>query len=652
MISKEIINKIFSTVKIEEIISDFVYLKPYGNNMKGLSPFVQEKTPSFIVSPSKKIWKDFSSGKGGNVIGFLMEHEHFNYVEALKYIAKKYNIEIQEDTIINLQTNFNQKTKNNIYLIQEIANNFFQKNIWNSEEGKKNGLQYFYTRNFNNETINEFHLGYAPKFKYTLYNILLNKGIQKDIIKKSGLCYYNNESKTGIDIFRSRVIFPIYNISGRVIGFGGRSLIEDKYIPKYLNSPETEIYHKKNMLYGLYQAKKNIIKYNHCFLVEGYTDVIRLYQNGIKNVVSPLGTSLTEDQIFLIKRFTSNITIIFDGDTSGIQASYRSINLLLKEDMNIKLILFPNQEDPDTFFKKYTNNQINNFIKKNSINFIKFKIQSWLKTNENNIINKTEIIKDIILSISFIQSFIKQELYIQESAKLLKIPEKILRQELNFYKQIIEKQNIKNKKINYENIINFSITLNKKPETFNQYLDLEKNIIHTIFQYGNYIITPQYMNKKTYKTTVIEEIINQLKIDKIQFKNNLYQEILQDIENGLIKGELRNGMFYTKSENNKIMKEVINSLFDKYEISKNWNTKGIQIKDKKNQLSNLVTDLILRYKVLVINELIQKISLKIESKDIINNNKDEERKKLYKKIVYLTDFKNKILKNELHQLIN
>lgn len=649
MISKSTINEIFSTAKIEEIISEFVYLKPYGNNMRGLSPFVKEKTPSFIVSPSKKIWKDFSSGKGGNVIGFLMEHENFTYIEALKYVAEKYNIKIQKNNIIDSKIIYNQKIKENIYLIQNIAKSFFQNNIWKSKEGKQYGLQYFHNREFNDEIINKFHIGYAPNLKSSLHNFLLAKGLNKEIIQQSGLCYYN-EKKEGIDRFRFRIIFPIFNIFGRVIGFGGRTLLKDKYNPKYLNSPETEIYHKGKILYGLYQAKQSIIQYNHCFLVEGYTDVIRLYQHGINNVVSPLGTALTEDQIFLIKRFTSNITIIFDGDYSGIQASYRSINLLLKEDMNIKLLLCPNEEDPDTFFKKYTNNEINKIIKDNSINFIQFKIQSWLKKHEDNIIDKSEIIQDIIFSISLIKNFIKQELYIQTSAKMLKIPENILRQELHLQTKIKTEKNNNNKTINCNNIVsNFELTIYKKKTIYDQYLDLEKHIIQTIFRYGSYIIQPKYMNNPSYKITVIEEIINQLKADQIKFKNNLYKKILQDIEEGLNQGELRNGIFYTKSEDNLIIQEVINSLLDKYEISKNWEEKGIHIKDKKHQLSNLVKDLILRYKILVINELITEISSKIETKEIKYNNK--QREKLYKKLLTLTKLKNQILKNELNQLI-
>lgn len=648
MISKTIINEIFSTAKIEEIISEFVYLKPYGNNMRGLSPFVKEKTPSFIVSPTKKIWKDFSSGKGGNVIGFLMEHENFTYIEALKYIAQKYNIKIQSNKTINAQKIDSQKIKENIYIIQNIAKTFFQNNIWSSEEGKINGLQYFYSRQFNDKTIHKFQIGYALNLQSSLHNFLLNQKLNKDIIKKSGLCYYNNIEQ-GIDRFRYRIIFPIFNILGKVIGFGGRTLLKDKYTPKYLNSPETEIYHKGKILYGLYQAKNSIIQYNNCILVEGYTDVIRLYQNGITNVVSPLGTALTEEQIFLIKRFTSNVTIIFDGDTSGIQASYRIINLMLKADMNIKLFLCPNQEDPDTFFKEYQSNEINKIINNNSINFIQFKIQTWLQKKENNIIDKSEIIQDIIYSISLIKNFIKQELYIQESARILKIPENILRKELDVQNNTTINNNDKNNNnINCKNnISNFEITIYQKKTLCDQYLDLEKNIIQTMFKYGGYIIEPTYMNHQSYKITVIEEIINQLKSDNIKFKNNLYQKILQNIEEGLIKGEIRNGTFYTQSEDEIIIKEVINSLLDKYELSKNWKKKGIHIKDKKDNLSNLVKDLILRYKLLIINELINKISSKIQSTAIENNIK---RKNFYQQLVKLIKFKNNILKNELNQL--
>lgn len=652
MISREIINKIFSSVRIEEIISEFVQLKQSGSNLKGLSPFVDEKTPSFIVSPSKQIWKDFSSGKGGSVIGFLMEHEHFSYTEALKYLAKKYNIEIEEKKQETFQQIQSRKLKENLYLIHKIAMKFFQEQIWNSEEGNLVGLNYLRSRSINDEAIKKFQIGYSSSLRSNFFDFATDKGFKKTSIEKSGLCYYN-ELNEGIDRFRSRIIFPIFNISGRIIGFGGRILSSNNNTAKYLNSPETEIYQKSKVLYGLYQSKNAIMKKNHCFLVEGYTDVISLYQKGIHNVVASLGTSLTEEQVLLIKRFTENITILFDGDSAGIKASFRGIDLLLKKGMNVKILLFPDGHDPDSFARQYNNKEIYTFINQNSTNFIQFKNQLFLEKTQDDPIKKFELIQDVISSISLIDNRIKKEIYLRESSKILNISEEILRNEL-ILKENIRVSDKQKKELQIQNNINekspnFFIKLNKEKKPLDVRLICEEDLIQTIFRYGDHLIEPKYLNKNPYKISVTEEIIKQLEADDIQFKNSFYQKIFQDISEGLKNGELRNGVFYSLSQDTDIAEKAIDSLCEKHHLSKNWENKGIYIKDKRYKLSNFVTDLILRYKVLVMNEIINETTLKIQYEE--KNTNDIHRKNLYEKLVKLTQIKNKILSGELNQVV-
>lgn len=390
MITKETIDKIFSTIRVEEIIGEYVQLKRSGTTLKGLSPFSDEKTPSFVVSPSKQIWKDFSSGKGGTAISFLMEIEGFSYPEALRYAAKKYGIEVEEhQQQLTDEEKKNQTDKDLLYKIHEVANQFFQEQLQNTEEGQMIGLSYFKERELKGETIKKFQLGYSPERKNAFTEYALNKGYSKEILEKSGLSIFPEYSPDGVDRFRERVIFPIHGFSGRVLGFGARILKSNVKAAKYLNSPETEIYHKSNVLYGLFQSKQAISRENMCLLVEGYMDVVALHQNGIENVVASSGTSLTTEQIKLIKRLTENVTILFDGDTAGIKASFRSIDMLLTEGMNIRVLLFPEGHDPDSFSRLHPSDFVKTFITENAKDFIDFKAEILLKEADNDPIKKS-----------------------------------------------------------------------------------------------------------------------------------------------------------------------------------------------------------------------------------------------------------------------
>ncbi|MBT8272290.1 MAG: DNA primase, partial [Bacteroidia bacterium] len=423
MISKSTIDKVFETARVEEVIGDFVQLKKSGSNFKGLSPFSDERTPSFMVSPVKQIWKDFSSGKGGTVVSFLMEHEHFTYPEAIKYLAKKYNIEVEET-----QQTDEEKEKANeresLYLVSEYANSYFQDILLNTDPGQAIGLSYFKERGFTEETIKKFPLGYAKDEWQAFTDEALKQGYQLEFLEKTGLTIVKEDKK--FDRFKGRVIFPIHSMSGRVLGFGGRILGSDKKAAKYLNSPESDIYHKSKVLYGINYAKQSIAKEDNCYLVEGYTDVIQFHQTGIKNVVSSSGTALTSDQIRLINRLTKNITVLFDGDAAGTRASLRGIDLILEQGMNVKVCSFPEGEDPDSFAKNNTLEELSLYLDSKAMDFIQFKASLLFEETKNDPVKKAETIRDIVNSISKIPDQIKKEVYIQECAKIMDISEAVL----------------------------------------------------------------------------------------------------------------------------------------------------------------------------------------------------------------------------------
>ncbi|MEM8847236.1 MAG: DNA primase, partial [Bacteroidota bacterium] len=418
MISKTTIDQVYETARLEEVIGDFVQLKKAGSNFKGLSPFSDERTPSFMVSPVKQIWKDFSSGKGGNVVAFLMEHEHFTYPEAIKYLAKKYNIEIEETERTDEEKE-QANERESMYLVSEFAQKYFEDTLWDTEPGKAIGHSYFKERGFSDSTIRKFSLGYSLDEWEAFTKSALEKSYQIEFLEKTGLTIVKEQTdgKTRtFDRFKGRVMFPIHSMSGRVLGFGGRILTNDKKAAKYLNSPESEIYHKSKVLYGIYFAKQSIAKEDNCFLVEGYTDVIQMYQRGIENVVASSGTALTPEQIRLINRLTKNITVLFDGDAAGLRASLRGIDLILEQGMNVKVCSFPEGEDPDSFAKNNTYEDVVLYLEENAKDFIQFKTSILTQEAADDPIKRADTVRDIVNSISKIPDQIKKEIYIQECA--------------------------------------------------------------------------------------------------------------------------------------------------------------------------------------------------------------------------------------------
>lgn len=641
MISKETIDKIFSTARVEEVISDFINLKKSGSNYKGLSPFVDEKTPSFMVSPSKQIWKDFSSGKGGNVVTFIMEQEHYTYPEALRYLAKKYNIEIEEDSkeLSDSQKEL-QLNKESLYQLSEVANEYFQNQLWKTEEGNTIGISYFRERSIRDDIIKQFQLGYSPKEWDSFTHFAYEKGYKKEILEQSGLSIFKEGSDKGFDRFRERVLFPIHSFSGRVLGFGGRILQNNAKTAKYVNSPESEIYHKSQVLYGLFHAKSFIIKEDNCYLVEGYMDVISLYQNGIKNVVASSGTSLTVEQIRLIKRLTNNITVLYDGDQAGIKASFRSIDMILEQEMNVKVLLFPDGEDPDSFARKHTADEIEAFFKENSKDFIQFKTDVLLKETNGDPIKKAGLIRDIVGSIALIKNLIQKEIYVKECSRILDISEQVLFSELAQLTQ----QNIHSKDRNTRNQVALQPVTTSQQEEIDFTYKIEEDILELMLSYGDHEILINYVEEEEpYKTTVIEEIVHRLKEDDLQFTVDFYNRIYLEIMEGIENNQLRTGEYFVKSKEVDITDFAVGKLLKKYSISNNWELKEIYVPTLEQNLAKNTKDVILKYKAIRIAEMNKNLAKELSSGNI----SEERRLEIFNQIITL----DKLLK-QIHKLEN
>ena len=581
MITQQTIDLVFNTVRVEDVISDYIQLKKAGSNYKGLSPFITEKTPSFVVSPSKQIWKDFSSGKGGNAVTFLMEFEGFNYPEAIKHLCKKYNIDYQEETSdISEEELQKQKLKETLYRLHDVALEFFIDNL-DSEEYKN--LNYFENRNLSKEVIETFQLGYSPikKDAFTAYAKL--KGYSEEVLQKSGLSIFGDDFQ--VDRFRERVIFPIHSFSGSVIGFGGRALNQEKQKAKYLNSPETVIYNKSEVLYGLYQAKHEISKENKCYLVEGYTDVISLHQAGIKNVVASSGTSLTKGHIKLIKRLTDSVTILFDGDTAGIKASFRSIDLLLSEGVNVKVLLFKDGDDPDSFARKHNAEFIKSYIEENEVDFVEFKAQILLEQAGQDISKKAKAIDTIIYTLNLIKNPVKKEIYIKNVSEKFDITLFAVKSNSKSV------QEIKKPEISQENILE----------------DLEIKLIAFLVKYGNILVSEDLCVSNLIFSHIFEDNIRITKNNK-----EIFRRIYEDFNND--KFTSVSDLLTIESSNIEKVLSIIN-IEEEINIEQNveWYVKLLILKHKKNYIP------ILKEKFINSNELDK---LKILTKHIKKINKE------------------------------
>ncbi len=617
MISKATIDTVFETARVEEVIGDFVQLKRAGSNFKGLSPFSDERSPSFMVSPVKQIWKDFSSGKGGNSVAFLMEHEHFTYPEAIRYLAKKYNIEIEE-TVQTDEEKANTDVRESMYLVSEFAKNYFQDALLNTEEGKAIGYSYFKERGFTNETIKKFSLGYSPEAWDAFTKEALGKGYKLEFLESTGLTIPRDNRP--FDRFKGRVMFPIQSMSGRVLGFGGRILTNDKKAAKYLNSPESDIYHKSKVLYGIYQAKQAIAKQNNCFLVEGYTDVIQFNQTGIENVVSSSGTALTPDQIRLINRLTKNVTVLFDGDAAGLRASIRGIDLILEEGMNVRVCEFPDGEDPDSFAKKMPYEDLVLYLEENSKDFIQFKASLLMKDAKNDPIKKAELIREIVASISKIPDRIQREIYIQECSRIMDISEQVL---LSTLAQLIKKdiseigKKIKQEQKSFEVIKSESLNQVEKVDVLYQ---LERTIIKILLLYGNSkeefedVLLKTNANGEVENTVekkeyfVYQRVYLSLQEDEVELANPLFKDIYTNLINYFNQNETFNIEHYLMQLPQEFAQEVTDILMEDEKLAlHDWGGQNIFVKQKNETISQYVSETILTMRWYLVDKIIEEL---------------------------------------------
>ncbi|WP_294240926.1 DNA primase [uncultured Chryseobacterium sp.] len=618
MISKQTIDKIFSTIRVEEIVGEYVQLKRAGSNYKGLSPFHDEKTPSFVVSASKQIWKDFSTGKGGTAISFLMEIENFTYPEALRHAAKKYGIEIEEDQKdFSEEAKMAQSERDQLYKIHEVANDFFQNFLWEVEEGKAIGLSYFKERELRDDIIKKFQLGYSPEKKNAFTEYALEKGYSKDLLEKSGLSIFPENSPGGIDRFRERVMFPIHSFSGRVLGFGARILRNNVKTAKYLNSPETEIYHKSNVLYGLNQSKQAISRKNVCLLVEGYMDVISLHMSGIENVVASSGTSLTTEQIKLIKRLTENVTILFDGDNAGIKASFRSIDMLLTEGMNIRVLLFPDGDDPDSFARKHSQEYVEKFIENEAMDFIDFKAEILLKDIGDDPIKKAEAIRDIVKSVSFVQNALKREVYLKQVSSKFGLSEQSLFNELNVQKQITQgqthhvQQQQQQKEAAPVKMDVVPLDEEKSDPFLFEVLFMENKLIDHILMFGDIVLKRRNEKQEEYQITVIEEILYHFDEEQYRFLVKGNEIIIGHVKEGIQNEELRSGNFFITFMDEEITTKVVDALLPANELE-NWASRNIFPPNYGDKIADQVKGDILLHKYRYIDYLIAQTAKDLE----------------------------------------
>ena len=648
MISRSTIDQVFETARVEEVIGEFVQLKKAGSNFKGLSPFTDEKSPSFMVSPVKQIWKDFSTGKGGNAVSFLMEHEHYSYPEAIKFLAKKYNIEIEE-TVQSDQEKEQMNERESMFLVSNFAKEYFHDILLNSTQGKAIGLSYFKERGFNENSIKKFDLGYCLDNWDSFTNEALKKGYDIKYLASTGVTIVREKKQ--FDRFKGRVMFPIHSMSGRILGFGGRTLSSDKKTAKYVNSPESDIYHKSKILYGIYQAKKEIAKQDNCYLVEGYTDVISFYQSGIENVVASSGTALTSDQIRLVHRLTKNITVLFDGDAAGIRASLRGIDLILEQGMNVKVVTFPDGDDPDSFAKKHSEASLREYLEESSQDFINFKVSLLMKDANNDPVKKAGLIRDIVTSISKIPDSIQREVYVQECSRIMEISERVLFSELA---QLISKNSQDYKKTQQKEKQSFEV-VKKQTEQLkevNSLFILEREIIRILLLFGNqetdfvdFIEVEDedgviHLEKEKYTNQVSKELYLNLQDDEIEFSNEIFQSIYYEMIHQLNQEDKIEMETFINHSNPDISSIVTSILMDdeKYTLS-DWKRKNIFVTESVEVLSKLVSDAILNLRRILIDKKIQQLINPSEGEAVKNidlemiQNYTELKKRLFNKLM-------------------
>ena len=636
MIDQATIDRILDAAQIVEVVSDFVTLRKRGVNYVGLCPFHNEKTPSFSVSPSKGLCKCFSCGKGGNAVHFIMEHEQMSYPEALRYLAKKYNIEIKERELTNEEKEV-QSNRESMFIVNNFARDYFQNILKNHIDGRSIGLAYFRQRGFRDDIIDKFQLGFSTEGRDALAQEALRKGFKQEFLVKTGLRYETDDHKLR-DRFWGRVMFPVHTLSGKVVAFGGRVLsTENKKLAKYVNSPESEIYHKSNELYGIYFAKQAIVKQDRCFLVEGYTDVISMHQSGVENVVASSGTSLTPGQIRLIHRFTNNITVLYDGDMAGIKASIRGIDMLLEEGMNIKVCLLPDGDDPDSFARKHNATEFQNFIQEHETDFIRFKAQLLMEDAGKDPMKRAELINDIVRSIAVIPEAIVRDVYIKECGQLLRIEDKLLVSEVAKRRELqAEKGNkpiasnnaptpqpgempppFPPEEMEADTYQSFIPQEGKEGQEFYKY---ERLIIQMIVRYGEKVmcnLTDEEGNEVP--VTVVEYVINDLKEDELAFHNPLHRRILSEASEHIHDQEFASERFFVAHPDPKISTIATELASDRYQLSK-YHSKTQKLVTDEERLYEMVPMLMINFKNAIVAEELKHIMYALQDPSIANDN--------------------------------
>lgn len=592
MISPATIDEVKNRMDIVDVISDFVSLKKSGQNYKALSPFTNEKTPSFFVVPGKGIFKDFSSGKGGDAITFVMEHEGMSYTEAIRFLAKKYGVAIQEE---QAESSVESQERDALYILMSFARDYYHENLLKSDEGRSVGLTYFRERGFNDRTIEKFELGYALEGWENFSHEAIRKGYNRELLEKAGLVVKKEDGST-YDRFRGRVIFPVHSMSGKVIAFGARMLGKDKNQPKYINSPETEIYHKSNVLYGLYQAKNSIRQHDNCYLVEGYTDVISLHQSDVENVVASSGTALTDEQIKLIRRFTENVTVLFDGDAAGIKAALRGIDMILKGGLNVRVALFPDGEDPDSYSRKVGTSAFQQFLKEHTQDFISFKAGLYAREAGGDPIRKAESIKEIVQSISLIPDPVKRSVYLQETSQQLKISESVLITELN--KILIQERKRKDREapsepmpLPVETTVNEQVVSKLDPASMVYYQ--ERETIRLLLNYAD-----QALEDSKVSSFLVQEL------EDVEFTNDVFRNIYLHFKDGLERGERIDSQYFLQQGSADVKKAVTDLLTSRYEVSPHWRDKyKIYFPGEVDNLTSLTLTNVLRLKFRLVQKM-------------------------------------------------
>ncbi len=627
-IPKDTVDQIIFTARIEEVVGDFIRLKKRGANLLGLCPFHGERSPSFTVSPAKGIYKCFGCGKSGNSVGFIMEHEQLSFPEALRHLANKYNIKIEEKEVTE-EERAAQTEKESLMIVMAFAQKYYTTNLWDTEEGKSIGLSYFRERSFTDTIIEKFQLGYSFEQRDAFTKKAIEMGYQQEYLVKAGVSIAQTLENGTLnydrifDRYAGRVIFPIHSVTGRVIGLGGRIMKVDKKFAKYINSPESEIYNKSKTLYGLFQAKKAITNADMCYLVEGYTDVIAMHQSGVENVVASSGTSLTTEQIKLIHRYTNNITILYDGDFAGIKASFRGIDMILEEGMNVKVLLFPDGEDPDSYSKKLDSPAFQTYIKDNTKDFIAFKCDILMKEASGDPIKQAQLIKEVVQSVALIPDTITRSVYTKTSARIFQTDEQIIVSEINKLRKNKYKEDQKQKSSEGEpnNGSNGSIEAILNQEKATEANDIthddlelsEKAIIQCLLHYGDCVIEEDFESttengekqNNTVELTVADYVIFELERDELGFSNPMYKEIYEHYLHHITENRVIPQLQYFTSHSNAVVSSMsINLTLDTDKLSANWEKYGILIPEAKDNIHHIVKHNIWHFKQVHLSKLI------------------------------------------------